>query len=74
MIEFAQEFSNKILPYLIKQFSIDTITNKSQFERQWQALSTYAEQQYNAYYGAYVGAVLRKTKRIYDAKLVKFQQ
>jgi hypothetical protein len=72
--EGAQAFSNFYLPLLLKQFSIDTITDKNQFERQWQAMSNYAIQNYYAIYGNYVGAVLRKTKRIYDAKLVKFQQ
>ncbi len=72
--EGAQDFSNRILPSLLRQFSIDTITDKNQFERQWQAMSDYAIQNYYAIYGNYVGAVLRKTKRIYDAQLAKFQK
>ena len=71
---FTQAFSNFYLPLLLKKFSIDTITDKNQFERQWQAMSDYAIQNYYSIYGNYVGAVLRKTKRIYDAQLVKFQK
>jgi hypothetical protein len=71
--EGAQTFSNFYLPLLLKQFSIDTIIDKNQFERKWQAMSDYAIQNYYAIFGDYVGAVLRKTKRIYDAEFARLK-
>jgi len=70
----AQEFSNNVLPALIKQYSIETITDKAQLDYTWTILQNYAEQQYGGYYGDSVGAVLRKTKPIYDAKIKKFNR
>jgi len=72
--EKAQEFSNFTLPLLLRQFSINTITDKSQFEKQWNNMTQYANRAYGYYYGQYIGAVLRKTKRVYDQRLKQWNK
>ena len=71
--EKAQDFSNRILPSLLKQFSIDTITDQSSLDQRWERMTQYANKAYYYYYGEFMNAVLRKTKNIYDAKMVKFK-
>ena len=72
--EKAQDFSNRILPFLLRQFSIDTITDQASLNQRWESMTQYANRAYYYYYGEYIGAVLRKSKRVYDAKMVKFKR
>lgn len=72
--EKAQDFSNRILPFLLRQFNIDTITDQSSLDQRWEKMTQYANSAYYYHYGDYIGAVLRKSKRIYDAKMVKFKR
>lgn len=68
----AQEFSNVYLPMFIRQYSLDFITDKNDFNAKWEKMTQHANQAYGYYFGESLNAVLRKTKRVYDAKLAKF--
>ena len=70
----AQEFSNKYLPALIRYYGFDYITDKNDFDAKWEKITQYANQAYLYYFGDSMNAVLRKTKKIYDAKLAKWNK